>query len=184
MKHYKKTSSPLFLLLTTILFITSGMVITENSHAGPLPSLYIEANLAETKVKTPGGEYKFSMSGFKLGYYLSHKVAVELQYMKGLGEDGIAEITNVTSLYLRIGTDARKNFRSYILLGQSNVSLNFTSGTSSITESLEDFSWVIGAEERLRRWPLFFLNAEFVRHYDHDGGTINSASLGLRYEFH
>ena len=169
-------------LLLSLLFLT--LLPISQSIAGPLPTLYVEANYAETKIRLTSGKYKISASGFKLGYYFSPKISVEAQYMQGLGDDSInstvVEIDNISSLYVRFGTDARKNFRSYILLGQSNVSLS----SSSLTESTyEDFSWAIGAEERLRRWPLFILNAEYVRHYDHNGFTINSTSLGLRYEF-
>lgn len=160
------------------------MISLNTVFAAGNPSLYIEYAVAKSTVKLPDGEFKFSSNALKLGYYFNPKVSVEAHYYQGLGDDNrnghIVEIDNMTSVFLRIGSTTRKNFRSYLLLGQSNISLN---SNRQGTISLEDFTYAFGAEERLRRWPLLFLNAEYIRHYDDNGSTITSTSIGLRYEF-
>ncbi|MFV2058158.1 MAG: porin family protein [Thiohalomonadales bacterium] len=151
------------------------------------PRFYIEGNLAQTQVKVPSSKYKLYMAGIKVGYHVQQYVAVEAQYATTISDDDANNLTvdvgSLSGFYLRVGSSNKKDMRTYLLFGQSYATVNYTSTRGSFSDKVEDFAWGIGAEERLKRWPLVFLNAEYLQQFENNGEKITTISLGLRYEF-
>jgi hypothetical protein len=156
-------------------------------QAAPKLDLYYDISGNRTKLNVNGGDFSFWQAGVKLGVNFAHKYAIETYYASSLTDDNSGkldvELKNIKSIFLRAGSDRRKRLRTYLLLGQSNVQIDYRGPSSNSSDTLTDFAWGIGAEEYLQRFKKVLFTAEYLRHFDNGDQTIYSFNLGFRFEF-
>jgi len=163
------------------LFTLTGTVQAAFDH------FYVEPQISADKLKLNSGAYNLVSSGLKAGFYIIPTISFEVLYAKGSREDKINDLTvkldNRNSFFFRYGSDYHRPIRAYLSLGQSNTNINYSGPISKRSEQLSDFSWAVGAEERIRSLPGSFLNFEYARHFSNIDQFYSSISMGLRYEF-
>jgi len=172
------------LLISAIACISLGG--SQRAQAG-FDHFYVEPQIANDRIKLKAGNYSLIATGMKAGFYITPKISFEVLFAKGYKEDSINELTvdlkSRNSYFFRWGSDYHRPIRAYLSMGQSNTNISYTRKGNTSEDQLSDFSWGVGAEERIRMWPGSFLNFEYTRHYSNFDQTYTSISMGLRYEF-
>ena len=148
--------------------------------------IYTDVDVMYNQVKVSNGKYNPWSGKIKLGYNITKNWAIEGQYGSSFKDDtnnGVTvELKQVMGAYVRWGSDMHNNVRLYILLGQGRSVVAYT-GNESHEDTLDGFSWAIGAEERSSTYKSMSYTIEYTSYYHKSGQDVNGLSLGLRFDF-
>ncbi len=148
--------------------------------------IYTDVGVMYNRVKVNNGKFYPWSGKIKLGYNFTKNFSIEGQYgtsFKGDTDQGVSlDLNKAMGAYVRWGSDTHNNVRLYILLGQSRSVVDF-SGNDKHSETLDGFSWAIGAEERSQKFKSMSYTVEYTSFYRKSGQEISGLSLGLRFDF-
>jgi len=149
--------------------------------------LYTDVGIMYNQVKVNNGKFKPWGAKIKLGYNITKNFAIEGQYGSSFKDDtdnGVTlDLKQAMGAYIRWGSDRHNNVRIYILLGQSRSKVDWKGSTTQGSDTLDGFSWAVGAEERSQKVKSMSYTAEYTSFYRKSGQEISGLSIGLRFEF-
>ena len=182
-KSYKERrnmkSIMISLVFSAIFATTSTQVLAETG-------IYTDIDVMYNQVKVNNGKFNPWSGKIKLGYNITKNWAVEGQYGTSFKDDtdqGVTlELKQVMGAYVRWGSDMHNNVRLYILLGQGRSVVEYT-GSEKHEDTLDGFSWAIGAEERSSTFKTMSYTVEYTSYYHKSGQDVSGLSLGLRFDF-
>lgn len=165
----------------TCLFLT--LFYSASAGAG----IYFALAPSLTKIKTPAASTRPLLNDFRLGYEIPNH-QLELAIMTSSKEDQLNQLTvdipSVTSVFYRYVPDSKSDVKFHLILGASQIEVESTfPGIADSTDEFDGFSYGFGLEEAFRSIPNLKFKLDWISLYDGDQITINTTSLGLRYEF-
>jgi len=170
--------------IANVILIVLGLM-TFSASAG---SLYTDVSLVRTTMKIEGEKLNPFLARYKLGYQITNQLAVEAQLANSAKEDDInnldVDVDKFTGLYVRYSGDSDYNgVTMYFIAGSSTTKLKWTRNGISDSETFEDFSYGIGAEERSGSIQNMLYTFEYIKYYDSNDLDLSGISLGVRYNF-
>lgn len=139
-------------------------------------------------MKIAGEKLNPFLARYKLGYQVSNQLAVEVQFANSAKEDDInnldLDVDKFNGIYVRYaGESAYNGVTLYFIAGSSKTKLKWTRDGVSDSETFEDFSYGIGAEEHSNSIKNMLYTFEYIKYYDSNDLDLSGISLGVRYNF-
>jgi len=176
-----------YLQSSLVLLFLLAVLLTSNAEADNSTGIYTDVGLMYTQVKVNNGKFKPWGAKIKLGYNITKNFAIEGQYGSSFKDDSDQGVTvdlkQAMGAYIRWGSDRHNNVRIYVLLGQSRSKVDWKGPTTQGSDTLDGFSWAVGAEERSQKVKSMSYTAEYTSFYRKSGQEISGLSIGLRFEF-
>ncbi len=150
---------------------------------------YVEGFAAVSGVNVGDLEYFPAFGGVSAGAFLRPGIGLELHAEGELraGDDDDFEFAyeNGLGASLRLQSPPQRGISGYVLLGYARFSVrqereNGAGAGAQLSETFGGPRVSIGLVQRLERWPLLSVSAEFRKYYVEDGIDIDSFVLGLR----
>ena len=169
------------LIFKTCLFL--ALFYSSSAGAG----VYIALAPSLTKIDTPSASTSPTLVDFRLGYEIPYH-QLELAIMTSYEEDQLNQLTidisSVTSIFYRYIPEPKSNVKLHWILGFSQIEVESSyPGVPDSSDKFDGFSYGIGLEEAFHSIPNLKMKFDWISLYDGDQITINTTSLGLRYEF-
>ncbi|NOZ55035.1 MAG: porin family protein [Gammaproteobacteria bacterium] len=170
--------------IVTIMLIFLGFL----SFSATAGALYVDVSLVRTTMKIEGEKLNPFLARYKLGYQLSNQLAIEAQFAKSAKEDDLnnldVDVDEFNGYYVRYSGDSAYNgVTLYFIAGVSTTKLKWTRDGNSNSETFEDFSYGIGAEEHSEAIKNMVYTFEYMKYYDSNDLDVSGISLGIRYNF-
>ena len=161
------------------------LALLYSSSAGAGVYMALAPSLA--KINTPSASTSPKLTDFRLGYATPYH-QFELAIMASSKEDQLNQLTvdipSVKSVFYRYIADPKSDVKFHLILGASQLEVESSyPGVPDSSDQFDGFSYGIGLEEVFRSIPNLKMKRDWISLYDGDQITINSTSLGLRYEF-
>jgi len=169
------------LIFKACLFLT----LFYSSIAGA--GIYIALAPSWSKIDTPSASTHPSLADFRLGYEIPNH-QLELAIMTSTKDDQLNQLTvdipSVKSIFYRYVPNPKSDVKFHLILGASQIEVDSSyPSIADSTDKFDGFSYGLGLEEAFRSIPNLKMKFDWISLYDGDQITINTISLGLRYEF-
>ncbi|MDH5612098.1 MAG: porin family protein [Gammaproteobacteria bacterium] len=156
-----------------------------SSSAGA--GIYIALAPTLSKIKAPAASTHPLLTDFRLGYEIPQH-QLELAIMTSSKDDQLNQLTvdipSVKSVFYRYSPYSKSSIKTYLILGTSQIEVESSyPGVPDSSDQFDGFSYGIGLEEAFHSIPNFKMKFDWISLYNGDQITINTTSLGLRYEF-
>lgn len=127
------------------------------------------------------------LADFRLGYETTGQ-QLELALMLGINDDRLNQLTVdvpfVFSVFYHYLPEVNSSIKLHFILGASHIEVESSyPGIADSTDKFDGVSFGFGFEESFEFNPQFKMSFDWIRLYHGDRLNINTASLGLHYEF-
>ena len=161
------------------------LALLYSSSAGA--GVFIALAPSQAKIDTPSASTHPLLADFRLGYEIpGHQF--ELAIMTSIKDDQLNQLTvdipSVISVFYRYSAYPKSDVKFHLILGASQIEVESSyPGIANSTDKFDGFSYGIGLEEAFQSIPNLKIKFDWISLYNGDQITINTTSLGLRYEF-
>lgn len=166
-----------------IFFIAACMFFPSIAYSS---DFYTDAGVTANDIDIKGTVYRPFTVRAKLGYILAPEYSIETHIATHVKKDEKDarqyQVRNLTGLFLRYGTPAKRKFRAYLAGGYTYVNLEITDASGNYFEDHHGFSYAIGLEENLKTFKDVSFTLEYARYLQDNSEdfTLSGVSLGFR----